>query len=382
VRRDLLERALAYYQKFLKQRSNDPRVEHELAGAMFRVGQITELLESPSKALEPYETARTMQVRLLARRPNDPARLQALGNTLNALGTVLVKQKKYEPARTEYREAIRIRTRLAGTDAANSEYQRVVANTHMNLGLVDLIEGNLPAARLHFDEAQKIRQGALAGDAGNAKLRRDLGKGFFNLGNLDAADGKTDQAIQNFEDATAEFERLVIGQTPDLENQRQLALCYNRLADLLRSNRPDEARERYRQALDGLEKLAEQNPDVTEFQTERAGIYMTLSQLEFAADNGVAVMTNLDQARAILQPLVARFPAIPTYHSDLAITLRELAIQQHALAKAREDAKQEAQAREHLEESVRLWTDLAAKYPDEPAYAEELKITQEVVLSP
>ncbi len=375
LRKDLLEKALTYYEGFLAQRKNDPRVQDELGSAYFRVGLITEALESPDKALDAYETARQMQTSLLEARPGDAARLEALGNTLNALGTVRVKQKKYEPARTEYRSAIRVRTRLAATDPANSEFQRVLANTYMNLGLVEFNAGNLPAARLQIEQAQKTRQAALARDDRNAKLRRDLGKGYFNLGNLDTADSRTSDAIGNFEAATAQFEQLVVGNASDLENRKLLALCCSLLGDLLRTDRPDEARRRYQQASDGLDTLIQQNPDVVDFQTERAGIFMTLTQLEFDAGNGAAVLSNLDQARGILQPLVDRFPRVPRYQQDLAVTLRELAIQEDAAGK-------QAQAREHLAQAVKMLGELAARYPDEAMYAEQLAEAKAVSLSP
>ncbi len=375
LRKDLLQLAMTYYQRFLEQRKNDPRVQDELGSAYFRVGLITEVLESPDKALPIYETAREMQTSLLAKKPSDPSRLEALGNTLNALGTVRVKQKNYEAAREQYREAVRIRTRLAETDAANSEWQRVLANTVMNLGLVEFNAGNMPAARQQFEQAQKIREAALAADAGNTKLRRDLGKGYFNLGNLNSADGDTSAAIENFKAAATQFEQLVGGKSAELENRKLLAVCSGLLGDLLRVDQPDEARKRYTQASDSLAELVQQNPDVVDFQTERAGILMSLVQLEFDAGNGAGVLQNLEQARRILQPLVDRFPEVPRYQQDLAVTLRELAIQEQA-------AGNKVAAREHLAQALRLLTELTRQFPEEPAYAEALAEAKAVELAP
>ena len=39
LRRELLENALKYYQRFVSQRSNDPLLRRELANAYFRVGR-------------------------------------------------------------------------------------------------------------------------------------------------------------------------------------------------------------------------------------------------------------------------------------------------------------------------------------------------------
>ena len=87
LRKELLGRALEYYQRFLKQRSGDPRVQDELASAHFRIGLITEQIESTDQALPLYESAREMQERLVKATPHNPARLEAYGNTLNALAS-------------------------------------------------------------------------------------------------------------------------------------------------------------------------------------------------------------------------------------------------------------------------------------------------------
>ena len=68
VRIDLLRRARDYYEKFLVQSEGSQSVRDELALAHFRVGLITEEIESPAKAIPSYETARTAQTELLSTR--------------------------------------------------------------------------------------------------------------------------------------------------------------------------------------------------------------------------------------------------------------------------------------------------------------------------
>jgi tRNA A-37 threonylcarbamoyl transferase component Bud32/tetratricopeptide (TPR) repeat protein len=376
VRRELLEKALAYYQKFLRQRANDPRVQRELAGAMFRVGQITELLESPDKALPSYEEARTMQTAQLARRPGDPELLKALGNTLNAIGTVRVKQKEYDAARQEYREAIAVRQRLASADPSNGEYQRVLANTCMNLGLAAFNAGAQAAAREQLDESQRIRAAALAASPPGEtelKLRCDLGKGHFSLGNLAAAGDDRAAAIAEFTAAVAEFERVVAVRPEDLDNQKLLATCYRRLGDL-QGDQPEVARRWYSQALARLTPLARKNPDVVDYQTEQAGIYMNLAGMELDAGNAGAGLAALASARDILQPLADRYPQVPRYQRDLAVTLRELAVEQDAAGK-------KGEARQNLARAIQLLELLAAKYPQDQQFAAELKIASEIALA-
>ena len=282
LRKDLLNKALTYYQRFLKQRANDPRVQDELAAAYFRIGLITEVLQSPDEALPHYQTALQMQQRLHDAKPHDLPRLERLGNTHTALGTLWIKKKDYASALQHFGEAVQVRTQLTAAESANTEYQRALANAHMNVGLAHFNaapasakaerQNHLTAAHREYDQAQSIRTAALARDAKNFKLRRDLGKGHYSLGNLLWFEQQADAAAKQFEAAAKVFEQLVAEQPADLENQKLLAICDRFLGDILGKSQPDQARQRYQAAIDRMEQLARQNPGVIDYQTEQAGL--------------------------------------------------------------------------------------------------------------
>ncbi len=384
LRKDLLNKALAYYQRFLKQRANDPRVQDELAAAWFRVGLITEALQSPDEALPHYSEAKAMQERLLAARPADPARLEALGNTLNALGTVWTKKKDYEAALKQFGAAVDVRSRLAKT-RAGSESERALANTYMNIGVAeynaalaaesdDEYVERLAAAKRQFAKAQQIRTAALARDTQNLKLRRDLGKGHFNLGNLHWVAQQNEPAAKEFAAAAGVFQKLAAEQPEDLETQKLLAICDRFIGDLVSQEEPDEARRHYERALARLAPLARDNPSVTDYQTEQAGLLMNLFLLEADAGNAAAARGALEQAKDILAPLAERYPSAPRYQRDLAVTLRELAVQQRT--------SDEPAAAANLAESLRILTELTSKYPSEAEYAAQLEQTKAAAQPP
>jgi tetratricopeptide (TPR) repeat protein/predicted Ser/Thr protein kinase len=373
LRKDLLHEALSYYQKFLREGAEDPRVQDELGSAYFRVGLITEVLQSPSAALPAYETARHIQQRLLAVRPSDPPRLKALGDTLNRLGSVQVVKKDFDAARKEFAEAVRIRGQLATAQPQVSDYQRVLANTHMNIGLAEMNAGELVKAREHFEEAQKIRERALAGDANNAKLRRDLGQGYYNLGDLARQDGREADMEANLTQAIGIFEKLTAEQPGDLDNQNLLARTYRVRGNLWSVTQKDKARELYQRRIALLEPLARQNPDVVDYQLERASLLFNLSLLESDATNGAAARQALEQAKGILQPLALRFPENARCQRDLGMTLRDLALEQDAAGDA-------ASAASNLQAALRILGELVERFPDNLDYAEQLKSAQDVTL--
>jgi serine/threonine-protein kinase len=373
LRKDLLHEALAYYQKFMREGADDPRVQDELGAAYFRVGLITEVLQASADALPAYETARHIQQRLLTTRPHDPARLKALGDTLNRLGSVQVMRKDFETARREFTEAVRIRAELAAAHPQATEYQRILANTHMNVGLLELNAGDLAKAREQFDEAQRIRQQALVREPDNRKLRRDLGQGYFNLGDLARLDGREADMEADLTQAVGIFEQLATEQPGDLEIQNQLALSYRVLCGLMQINNKEKAREKYQKAIALLEPLARQNRDVIDYQLEQASLLFDLSILESDAGNSTAARAALEQARDVLRPLVERFPDNARCQRDLGMTLRDLALEQEAAG----DTKAAAQ---NIQEAVQVLSELVERFPDNPDYMQQLEAAKAVTV--
>ncbi len=380
LRKDLLELALDYYQRFLEQRGNDPLVQDELAAAYYRIGLITELLESPDKAIPSYEMAEAMQQSLLAAAPSNIHRLEDYGNTLNALGIAMVRTKSYTLARERLLSAAQVREKLAEAQPQESEFQRLLANTYMNIGISHQNQGDLKKARMEFDRAQVIRQAAIKSDPRNPKLRRDLAKAAFNMGTLDYGAENFATAEQNFRQAVSTFQSLVDDDPANHDNQKALTLSLRVLGDLKSQTDPAAARGWYQQAIDRLVTLARNNPNVPDFQFEQAGLYMNLGILETEQSNNVAALAAFQTARSILAPLVRDFPNTPRYQRDYGVMLRELA-QRQAIA------GDKTQANQQLAESQRILKALCEQYPNDGEFLfqwnetmdalEELQATKE-----
>ena len=72
LRQELLNSALKYYKGFVNQRSQDPRLRRQLADAYFRVGEITQEVESPDQAIEAYHAAQAIWEPLARGSPRRP----------------------------------------------------------------------------------------------------------------------------------------------------------------------------------------------------------------------------------------------------------------------------------------------------------------------
>ena len=280
VRSDLLRRARDYYEKLLAQNAGADAVRDDLASAHFRVGLITESIESPAKALPSYQSALEMQRSLLAATPRDADRLKALGDTLNAMGNCLYQQKRVQDALAAYAEALDVRTRLVAAAPDEREYQRTLANTYMNIGLVEK-QRDPAQARQSFEKAQAIRERMRADGGVDKKLQRDLAMGYYNQARLAMVGKPLSAAEPLFEKAATLFAELASRDSADINVAYQLAVCYRLQADVrCLEGHCGAALPLFLKARKTMTTLAEKNSSVVEYQIALAEIDMNLAKAE------------------------------------------------------------------------------------------------------
>jgi eukaryotic-like serine/threonine-protein kinase len=389
IQKELLDKALVFNARFLKQRGNDPRVANEVARSHYRVGKISMTLGRYDDALKPLATAKEMQERLLTKDPSDGKKLKALGDSLTELGQIsIVAHKDYETAGKYYTDAASIRDRLAAATSDKSdlkvENERLRANAHMNAGVVAFnvaqinpddkaFEAKMADARRQFQEAQAIRLSLLVREKKNLNVRRDLGKGYFNLGDLERVDGNVQAAIGHFRSAADVFQALLEDDPKDIENQSNLAVSRRLVATLLVSDgQSAEAREWYERALARLETLTRENPDVPGYQSEQGGLLLNLFELEKAEGNDKVARSALLRARRIYESLNTNFPGVAAYRWGLAMGLRQLGEMEAAGGNI--DA-----GKDDVDKARQLFVSLVEQFPNEADYATELQITERVV---
>jgi len=373
LRKELLQKTLDYYKRFLEQRENDPSVQDEMALTQFRVGKIVEELESPEKGLPYYESAKQRQEELLAAAPNDPQRLQALGDTYNGIGRAEQKGQQFDEALKAFQRAREIRQQLVLLEPGEKVHQRALANTVMNIGCMEMVLGRLDDAQRDCELAQASRRAQVVGGDDSSKLLGDLAKGYFDQATL-AKMLKHQSDMENFlRQALVGFEQLAKRDPRDQTAQYSLALCNRRLGDLMMypavgDGRPEEAMRCYALARDGLTRLVDQNPDVSEYKSLLAGVCMNMALHQPAA----AQMESFEQSRKLLSELVEKYPDNPQFARDLAFMLRPLAERQ--LVAGNVNA-----ARANLTTGLELLTRLAERLPKDAGIAAELTKAREAL---
>jgi serine/threonine protein kinase len=357
LRKELLQKTLDYYQRFLAQRRDDPSVRAELGATEFRAGRIVEELESPVSAMTHYETARQIQQLMYDSAPTNTGHLQALADTMNAVGRASQKLRQLDEADAAYSRAIEMRRQLVAANPSNVEYQRTLANSIMNRGHIAQLLGRSDQAGPLYDEAQAIRRAALS--QGPAPLvERDLAKGHYSLAQLSILMQQHEAAREQLKQAMTLLQPRIERESNDLEMQFLFSLTARLAADLELDDDPTlDAAKSYAPARDTLVKLVDRNPDVAEYRFRLAGVLMNQGRRQ----ETVAALDSMARAARELDTLVKRYPDDTAYRRDLAVALREL-------AKLQDASNQRPAARQKLTQAIQHLETLLKRSPNNPEY--------------
>ena len=368
LRESLLRQALVYYQGFLDERDDDPTLREEVAQAHFFTGQITQAIDSPANALPHYQKAAESQQRLLAASPELSGLASVYGKTLNAMGGASLRLGQFDAADDYFQQAIEVRGRLAKADPEDVEAARTLASSVMNLGFVHYLREEFDTAIEQMQHAQTIRL-VHASDPTTitTNMQRDLGMGYYNLALTFIAVKDVPQAEKNYLSAIGAFEQLLQLDPADMNNLRKLAVCH-RMVGQLKSDLgdSDKAIEYYERAEQTLAELRLRNPEMLEFASDLAGVYLHLG-LELAKQQQAEPAVDaLDEAIDLLHELIKQAETVPQFRLDLGRCLRES-------AKLLATANQPDEAIARLQESTAVLSQLVKTEPSNEKYTSELQ---------
>ena len=184
----------------------------------------------------------------------------------------------------------------------------------MNIGLVEKDSGHLDKTAQQFQQAQKIRADLLKDDPGAVKVQRDTAMADYNQGLLDVKAENLAAAGKSFGESIRQFAALVKSQPQDMNLQYRMATSLRLFGDLRASEgAAEESNSAYAQAIETLSRLVERNPDVSEFASVLAGVYMNHGSRQKGADS----LASFEHARELLQGLVDKHPDDPQFRCDL-----------------------------------------------------------------
>jgi tetratricopeptide (TPR) repeat protein len=263
LRKDLLEDALTFYQRFLRQAGADPVVRLGTAEAYRRTGQIYTQLGQPEKAERALHEAITLLEKLVTDLPSDPANRLALALAYHQLGDALERLARHPESAPALRRAIGVMQGLIADFPEDEGYPRILAP--MDRDLARVLERLIQVARSLSTEAfsrENLRseEKRLAAAPNDPQRRHAVAFAQLEYGkSLHVA--RPREAERLYREAIAGNRKLASEFPLTAEYRMDLADACQHLLLLLRAGRRfAEAEAVYRESLPRLEKLVAEAP--------------------------------------------------------------------------------------------------------------------------
>ena len=200
LRQELLNSALKYYKGFVNQRSHDPLLRRQLAHAYFRVGEITQEVESPNQAIEAYHEAQAIWEPLAAAHPDDHELQGHLAESYLAVGKLQNTSTNLDldGAMKSLTRARAILEPLAAANPLEARYQSSLADCYSEIASIQARREQSGESLVLLEKAEAIEKGLInrypdkhAYQKSLAEITNVLGYAYYKL-------GKNDEALESF----------------------------------------------------------------------------------------------------------------------------------------------------------------------------------------
>jgi serine/threonine-protein kinase len=357
LRRDLLETARDFYQKFVDEHRDDPRARADLGNAYLRLSQIASALgafpdaighgkhaeasfatlaaEHPEvaeyrrllsvsdnnmgnlyhatgrvgEAEAAYSRAQTSFAWLANERPEIVEHRRGLASSYNDLGNFYSATGRSGEAESSFRRAIEIDEKLAEEHPELTRSRRALAVTHSNLGVLYKNTGRATEAEVSYRRSIEIGERLSAEHPEVIEYGFDLAASHNNLGELYIATGRAAKAEAALARAIEIQEKLVAEHPGVTQYRHELAVSHSNLGNLSSAtDRPTEAEVSYRRAIEISEKLTAEHREVIEYRSNLARLYNCLGVLYFTTGRPVEAETAYRRALEFQEKLAADHP--------------------------------------------------------------------------
>jgi tetratricopeptide (TPR) repeat protein len=297
-RKELLDKAKAFYLSFTKQTGNNESIASEAALGHSRLGDINRLLNLHEDAIQEYRQAIDQFDALAHKHPRNPYYRQKLAYahhwTAETLRLWLEGEQKPShytsaDAEKEYETALSLQQQLHREFPANPDYQQELARAYYNRGILRYRSRQDDLTERDFRQAIELLEPLAAGKTqspdqetrSQPRPAQDLARVYNNLGNLLNHEQHYPEAAKLIERAVNIHESLLKEDPGHREYRQELAQFYNTLATVLYNERQIEsAQQANHKALDLLQEAAAPSPYLSEALVKASSLHDIILQDE------------------------------------------------------------------------------------------------------
>jgi serine/threonine protein kinase len=326
TRRRLLEKALSFYEEFLREKGDDPGLQLELARTCGQVGDIYRFLGDLPKSREHYTRMFALAEELPGPLRESPEFLSDLASAHVGRALVHKALDELEPAAADAREALRLQQQASELTGNSEESQAALARCYYFLGVV---LAALPSAgdeaEAAYREALRLQR-TIADARAGFEERRQLARTLNNLGLLLARTKKPTEAFAVFDEARQLQRQLVASPATRPAYRRELARTCNNIAVLLQSDprRLPEAEAAFAEVQELLQGLVRDFPGVPDYRNDLGMCLANQAMLMRSLRRYDEALAFFTQALKVQRELVREFPETADYRQRLARSLLSL----------------------------------------------------------
>jgi serine/threonine-protein kinase len=357
VRRELLAKAIPFYEKLVGQEGVNQDSDYRIGQAHYRLALVRQEMGDLEKALDDLDKARAMMAETRRRGDSGEEVLQDLAAAESSTGNVLAKLGRAADAEMAFRRAIEMLTQ-----SSNLAQSPALARVRMNLGALLKDTGRLAEAEQELLKSCTDYAQIAATQPGDPALRRERAKAEYNLGYLYSDQGRFDDADAAYSRSLTLRQKLMADLPTIPAYRHELAQTYGSLGNLYEAcKRSADAESAHRQSIDLLRHLAENYPSIPDYQRDLATSWNNLGiALNNLGKNGDSEQA-YRHAMQIEENLSARYSAVPAYRQGLARSYSNLAVL-FATQNRRTDAEP------LYKKVVSIYEGLAQDFPDVVAF--------------
>ena len=343
----LLNKALKYYEKFLKERGDDPDLVEDVAAAYTQVARLSTVLGEPANSMNSHGKALKLRRGLVARSPSNRRFRSDLAESLHNIGTLRLAAGDRAGSIDAYREALGLREALIASDPVCTAFlERSVsalppagralisdlARSHGYIGDWEREGGLREEARKSYRKSRELRSRLVATDPTDLVAKFQLARSEGNAGTLEREAGRLPEAREAHGAAMAlQTELFAVGaeevrrrldeafrasgRVPDVEfddfltdlaaSKNALGVVYAELGYV------QQAIDLHADAFEKLDRLALEHPKFPRWDADRG---WTATYLGILRDDA----GDLELGRTIFQTLLDVNPHVPRNRAGMA----------------------------------------------------------------
>jgi len=334
--RDLLQRALRYYDRFLERHADDPALAEELATTHDLIGKVHLALGDRARGVAALAEARDRTAAIQRDRPDDPVWMRhVVGANVN-LGTV---RDSTEKTQADIEHGLALADRFLDRHPADVGLRSGKAHALANLGAMWERRGDWAAAAQCYEQACALLADLATEQPDRESVLRDRAYALTNLGGLRSHNPATrNQALDDLAEARQLRERLLAARPGDPRRQADLALCLLKLGVVLREAKETKAsNDALAAALKLRQALVDRDPAVIDHQVDLAATLVEVGFSRSAEGDKPAAIAHYRRGADLLARAVKADPDNPEYRRQQGILLFRLGAQHGSLGQRPEE---------------------------------------------